>query len=200
MKIICIGDSLTFGYGVWRMDCWVSLLEKRTELRVLNRGYNGDTTAYMLQRSKNKIIPYETSEGDIVIIMGGANDTLTYGANADDVKNILKICDLALEKNATPIIGIQPGFMESAYPFYGPLDSVKLNENFNAFAEALIAEAEARELTYLDLRPVLNTPELFEDCVHPTEEGHEIIADTVLSLIAPLIKHDTQKIDSMSHL
>ena len=25
MKIVCLGDSLTYGYGVSRKDCWVSL-------------------------------------------------------------------------------------------------------------------------------------------------------------------------------
>ena len=25
MKLVCLGDSLTYGYGVPRKDCWVSL-------------------------------------------------------------------------------------------------------------------------------------------------------------------------------
>ena len=190
MKIICIGDSLTYGYGVWSSQCWVTLLAEKTGIRCLNFGTNGDTSGYMLERSRRHIIPDKSESGDIVIIMGGANDTLTYGANEDDVKNILKICDLALEKNATPIIGIQPGFMESACPFYGPLDPVKLNENFNTFADSLILEANTRGITYFDLRPVLNRPELFGDGVHPTEEGHKLIRDTVFSPVDLLINKE----------
>ena len=64
MKIICIGDSLTFGYGVWRNDCWVTLISRSTGLRTLNRGVNGDTSAYMLQRARSRAITEEAEEGD----------------------------------------------------------------------------------------------------------------------------------------
>ena len=188
MNIICLGDSLTFGYGVWRSDCWVTLVANATGLRVLNRGTNGDTSAYMYQRAKRRIVPYETEPGDIAIIMGGANDTLMYGADESDVKNILNIAELFSAKNCTPIIGIQPGFRESDYAFYGPLDPDKLNENFNQFADSLLTRAKNAGVTTFDLRPVLSDPALFEDGVHPTEEGHRLIADTVLAVIRPLIK------------
>ena len=188
MNIICLGDSLTFGYGVWRNDCWVSLVAKATGLRVMNRGTNGDTSAYMLQRARNRIVPYEAEAGDVAIIMGGANDVLMYGANEDDVTNILTIAELFSEKGCTPIIGIQPGFMESDYPFYGPMDPDKLNANFYQFADSLLLRAKDAGITTFDLRPVLNDPALFEDGVHPTEDGHRLIADTVLTMIEPLIK------------
>ena len=188
MNIICLGDSLTFGYGVWRNDCWVSLVGKATGLRVLNRGTNGDTSAYLLQRARSHIVPDETETGDVAIIMGGANDVLMYGANEDDVTNIMTIAELFRAKNCTPIIGIQPGFRESDYAFYGPLDPDKLNANFNQFADSLLTRAKNAGVTTFDLRPVLSDPALFEDGVHPTEEGHRLIADTVLAVIEPLIQ------------
>ena len=187
MKIICLGDSLTFGYGVWRNDCWVSLVAADTGLRVLNRGINGDTSAYMLQRARRRIVAYEAEDGDVAVIMGGANDCLMYGANENDAANIMTIAELFRAKNCTPIIGIQPGFLPSNYPFYGPLDPYKLNDNFNAFAALLIQSAEAAGFEYFDLRTVLNDPALFEDGIHPTEEGHKIIADTVLKMWKPHI-------------
>ncbi len=187
MKIICIGDSLTFGYGVWRNDCWVSLLARATGLKVLNHGINGDTSAYMLQRAKGSVLTEEAESGDIVIIMGGANDVLMYGADENDVRNIIKIAELAKSKDCTPIIGIQPGFRPSYYAFYGPLDPDKLNNNFDHFAELLLKEADSRGITTFDLRQVLEDPELFEDGVHPTEDGHELIKDTVLQVLKPYL-------------
>ena len=187
MKIICIGDSLTFGYGVWRNDCWVSLLARATGLKVLNHGINGDTSAYMLQRAKGSVLTEEADPGDIVIIMGGANDVLMYGADENDVRNIIKIAELTKSKGCTPIIGIQPGFRPSYYAFYGPLDPDKLNANFDRFAELLLKEAGSRGIITFDLRPVLEDPELFEDGVHPTDEGHKLIKDTVLHVLEPLI-------------
>ena len=187
MNIICLGDSLTFGYGVWRNDCWVSLIQKATGLRVLNRGTNGDTSGYMLQRATRRIVPYESEPGDIAIIMGGANDVLMYGANENDVTNIMTIAGLFKEKGCTPVIGIQPGFRVSDYPFFGPMDPDKLNVNFNAFADDLVSQAASAGITTFDLRPVLADPALFEDGVHPTEEGHGIIANTVLEVLKPYI-------------
>lgn len=192
MKIICIGDSLTFGYGVWRNDCWVSLIAKATGLRVLNRGVNGDTSAYMYQRAKSRAISEEAEAGDLVIIMGGANDVLMYGADENDAAYILKIADLAKSKGCIPVIGIQPGFRLSDYAFYGPLDPEKLNSNFDGFAGLVLGGAALRGFLTFDLRPILSDPELFEDGVHPTEEGHQLIADTVLDLITPLVQDARQ--------
>ena len=104
-----------------------------TGLRTLNRGVNGDTSAYMLQRARSRAITEEAEEGDLIIIMGGANDVLMYGADENDAQNILKIADLAKSKGCIPIIGIQPGFRPSDYAFYGPLDPEKLNSNFDTF-------------------------------------------------------------------
>ena len=193
MKIICIGDSLTYGYGVWSSQCWVTLLaEKINEnrqfgIRCLNFGTNGDTSGYMLERARRHIIPDKADQGDIVIIMGGANDTLMYGANENDAENIIKIADLAKSKGCIPIIGIQPGFRPSYYAFYGPMDPDKLNADFDSFAELLLKESEARGIITFDLRPILADLELFSDGVHPTEYGHKLIAEAVLQVLKPLI-------------
>ena len=193
MKIICIGDSLTFGYGVWSSQCWVTLLaekineNRQSGIRCLNFGTNGDTSGYMLERARRHIIPDKADPGDIVIIMGGANDTLMYGANENDAENIIKIADLAKSKGCIPIIGIQPGFRPSYYAFYGPMDPDKLNADFDSFAELLLKESEARGIITFDLRAVLADPGLFSDGVHPTEDGHKLIAEAVLQVLKPLI-------------
>ena len=187
MKIIAIGDSLTYGYGVWSSRCWVTLLAEATGIRALNHGINGDTSGYMLDRARRHVIPDKADPGDIVIIMGGANDVLMYGADENDVANIIKIAELAKSKGCTPIIGIQPGFRPSYYAFYGPLDPDKLNSNFDRFAELLLKEADSRGITTFDLRQVLADPELFEDGVHPTDEGHKLIKDTVLQVLKPYL-------------
>ena len=47
MKFVCIGDSLTYGYGAAPGEGWVELLSRQPGLTVLNRGECGDTTAGM---------------------------------------------------------------------------------------------------------------------------------------------------------
>ena len=43
MKIVCLGDSLTYGYGVPRKDGWVSLAAQATGHTLVNKGVSGDT-------------------------------------------------------------------------------------------------------------------------------------------------------------
>ena len=50
MSIICIGDSLTFGYGVNESENWVSVVSKRIKERIINKGIPGDTTCQMKER------------------------------------------------------------------------------------------------------------------------------------------------------
>ena len=45
-KLICLGDSLTFGAGVTRRDCWTSLVQRECGWTVVNRGISGDTVSY----------------------------------------------------------------------------------------------------------------------------------------------------------
>ena len=51
IDMILIGDSLTFGYGVSKKNSWVYKLQNEyTNLKILNKGVNGDTTSLMLTR------------------------------------------------------------------------------------------------------------------------------------------------------
>lgn len=38
MKLVCIGDSLTYGYGVSSKSCWTELLKKHLNMEVINKG------------------------------------------------------------------------------------------------------------------------------------------------------------------
>ena len=50
MELICIGDSLTYGYGVRRSECWTMLAAQESGWTVRNCGVSGDTTGGMLVR------------------------------------------------------------------------------------------------------------------------------------------------------
>ncbi len=50
MKIVCLGCSLTAGYGVSREDSWVGILSRTTCDTWINAGICGDTTGGMLAR------------------------------------------------------------------------------------------------------------------------------------------------------
>ena len=50
MKLICLGDSLTFGYGVRVSQRWTHLCAQDTGWKIVNEGVSGDTTGGMLAR------------------------------------------------------------------------------------------------------------------------------------------------------
>ena len=73
--IVALGASNTYGKGVARNQAYPAQLEailraKGANVRVVNAGINGDTTAGMLQRL-DRTVPNETSA---VILQPGGND------------------------------------------------------------------------------------------------------------------------------
>ncbi len=70
--IVCLGDSITAGYGLRAGENWTDLLQKKhPEIRLINRGISGDTTSGMLARFKRDVI---REKPDDVMIFGGLND------------------------------------------------------------------------------------------------------------------------------
>ena len=64
MKLICIGDSLTFGYGVHLSQRWTRLCAQETGWELVNEGINGDTTGGMLARMQGGVLA-ELREGGL---------------------------------------------------------------------------------------------------------------------------------------
>lgn len=72
MKLLCLGDSLTYGYDVPQKDKWTTLVSERSTVKIDNRGQCGDTTAGMVFRLHQiDLVGY-----DAFFIMGGSNDIL----------------------------------------------------------------------------------------------------------------------------
>lgn len=69
---VLFGDSLTFGYGVYKEDSLSYLLGKRfTELNIINSGVDGNTTREALLRIENDVLSYNPF---IATILFGTND------------------------------------------------------------------------------------------------------------------------------
>ena len=73
MKLICIGDSFTRGFGVKKKESWVSQISIENA-DVINMGINGDTTSGMLARFTNDVI---LEKPNYVLITGGTNDFIS---------------------------------------------------------------------------------------------------------------------------
>jgi len=103
MKIICIGDSLTQGYGVPSSANWVAITNKIEGVEVINKGINGDTTGGVVERFKKGVF---YGKPNFVFIIGGANDIIV-GNNLGSVQaNIMAMVHQAYYNKIIPIVGI----------------------------------------------------------------------------------------------
>jgi lysophospholipase L1-like esterase len=78
LRIICLGDSLTFGYKIKEKYAWPSILgnrmrsiEDRRDIEVLNAGITGHTSAQVIERLDRDVIAHRP---DLAIVWVGMND------------------------------------------------------------------------------------------------------------------------------
>ncbi|WP_251860209.1 GDSL-type esterase/lipase family protein [Clostridium sp. Marseille-Q2269] len=181
MKLICIGDSLTFGYGVNRNHCWVTLLKNILQYEVINKGINGDTTTGILTRSYKDIVKNKPTH---VIILAGTNDFL-LGRSIEDVKkNLNLLIKESVENNIIPIIGIPMEIQITMAQkiWTSDLDYLSVNNKLSEYKNYLLNLCIENNLKYIDFFSAIkehtskcNTSELFVDGIHPTSLGHKIM-------------------------
>ena len=70
LKIVCLGDSITWGFPFGPGYSWVRMLDDALEGEFINQGINGNTTSDMLRRFDQSVLKYNPSH---VIIMGGCD-------------------------------------------------------------------------------------------------------------------------------
>lgn len=104
-KFIFIGDSLTFGYGVPKSQCWVTRLQDFLQLDTVNKGLNGDTTPSMLNRFYEDVILLNPQ---YVFLMGGTNDLLCGRSISSIIGNLEEIILESQKYNITIFVGIPP--------------------------------------------------------------------------------------------
>lgn len=180
--ILVFGDSLTAGYGLEDVnDAFPSILQTKidslsSDYTVVNSGVSGETTS----GGKSRINWVLNQKVDIFILELGANDGLRGVPLSETKKNLQAIIDAVLEKNAaTKIIlaGMQlPPNMGQDYT----------TEFKTIFPE--LAEKNNLALIPFLLKDVGGVPELNQaDGIHPTVDGHKILAKNVWAVLAPII-------------
>lgn len=185
LVVVMFGNSLTAGYGLANPEgqAWPSLIQERiTEAglpaRVVNAGNSGETSAGGLRRIGWVL---QRSKPDVFVLALGAND----GLDGTDPK--------AMQDNLTGIFGrvreVAPhahlviAGME-ALPNYGTDYTTRFRNVFPSVATAAGAARIPFLLQGVAGRPDLNQP----DGVHPTAEGHRIMAETVWETLRPVLE------------
>lgn len=117
MKLVCLGDSLTYGYGVPRRDCWVSLCAERTGHTLVNRGITGDTAGGMLSRFGRDVL---NERPDRVLIMGGANDIFLTGSDLRARADLGALVHQSVAAGIRPMLGLPIPLSPALVPPPGP--------------------------------------------------------------------------------
>ena len=188
MVLICLGDSLTYGYGIPRPRVWPSLLAGATGMDVRNCGINGDTTGGMLARFQAH---GPAGEAYAAILMGGFND-LALGADPGVVKaNMFALVQHCFSARIRPVLGIPiPVRRPITFPMLASVDVERACAAYDALRFWLHSLAEDFSLQKVDFyrcfeefsasaarngdRRVFDA--LYTDGLHPSEAGHALMA------------------------
>jgi acyl-CoA thioesterase-1 len=181
--VVFLGTSLTAGLGLLRAeDTYVARLGELADsaglpIRAVNAGVSGETSAGGLRR-----VDWVLREPvDILCVELGANDGLR-GQDPDATKaNLLQIVSEARARY--PDVEVLIEGME-APPNLGPAYTRRFHDVFREVARA----TDAALVPFL-LEDVAGIPDLNQsDGIHPTPEGHRIMAHNVWPVLEPLVR------------
>lgn len=181
-RILFFGDSLTAGYGLEDpSDAFTAVLARRIDSlgwdwEVVNAGLSGETSA----GGDGRIEWVLQQPVDVFILELGANDGLRGIPVDETARNLQSIIDKV--KKANPDARLVMAGMQ-APPNMGTEFTGRFRRLFPELAERngmvlipFLLEGVAGE-------PGLNQP----DGIHPTKEGHRIVAETVWLSLRNLI-------------
>lgn len=179
--LLFFGDSLTAGYGVDPDEAYPALVQRKLDAagkpwRVVNAGLSGETTAGGLRRL-DWILRQRV---DVFVIELGGNDGLRGIDPATTRSNLVAMIERIRQRYPDVVVvlaGMQlPTNMGPDY-----------TQAFAAIYPEVAKEEQAALIPFL-LDRVGGIPSLNQaDGIHPTAEGHRIVAETVWHALQPLL-------------
>ncbi len=183
MRLLCIGDSLTFGYETDASKKWTSLLEKELNLEVINFGVNGDTTTGMLSRLTNAIKEFKPT---YCLIFGGTNDLWFGLKNEFIMSNIYAMYKQAIHFNVFPIVGIPT-------PCFDIEELNVIGENYSEriykFQCSLIEFCSNKEMASINFNESILREYFMQDGIHYNDKGHMFIKNQLKEKLQNLLKN-----------
>ena len=214
-RILCFGDSLTWGYipgSGERYDetkRWTKLLQKKlgTEYEIIENGISGRVSAYDPGRN-----PYqcgrtglgfalcESAPLDMVILMLGTNDLEFYspesiGVGIDELirqiqnANGIYRVPSPIFKNKPEILVIVPPFINEKIDEINPYNSVYGKaKSMKRFPNIYINVCNNRKVYYMDANESIKTS--LKDCIHIDDENSKILANAIYNKIKEIEKNN----------
>ena len=182
-RIVIFGDSLTAGYGLDDVNnAFPGVLQTMIDslqlnYTVVNSGVSGETTA----GGRNRIDWILSQQPDIFILELGGNDGLRGVSLKETRQNLQSI-----------INSVQTKYPDCQIILAGMQIPPNLGQDYttefkNIFPQ--LAEKNNIKLIPFLLEDVGGIQELNQpDGIHPTKEGHQIVANNVWEILGPLLQ------------
>ncbi|CAM4193557.1 arylesterase [Zobellia nedashkovskayae] len=181
-SILFFGDSITAGYGLDdNNDAYPAVVQQKIdslglEYTVINSGVSGETSA----GGRSRIDWVIKQDFDIFVLELGANDGLRGVDLSETRSNLQAIIDVVREKS--PDIKIVLAGMQLP---------PNMGEKYTTeFRQLFVDLAEKNDIEFIPfiLKDVGGIASLNQaDGIHPTIEGHKIVANTVWEVLQPLL-------------
>lgn len=181
--ILCFGDSITAGYGLDDTnEAFPRLLQQKIDslganYTVINSGLSGETTA----GGRGRIDWILKQEIAIFILELGANDGLRGVPLSETRTNLQSIIDVVQQKSDDTTIILA-----------GMELPPNMGQDYTTEFRQLYADlAQLNQLEFIPfiLKDVGGIAALNQsDGIHPTAEGHQIVANTVWEVLKPFVK------------
>ena len=182
--ILFFGNSLTAGYGLEPSQAFPAIIQEKIDslglnYTVINSGLSGETTA----GGRNRIGWVLRQKVDVFVLELGGNDGLRGIELESTRKNLQAIIDTVRAKN--PDVQIVLAGMQIP-----PNMGTDYTSKFRTIYPELAQKNNLPLIPFL-LEGVggiakLNLP----DGIHPTAEGHLIVAENVWKVLEPILRQD----------
>ena len=176
---VFLGDSLTYGYGVKSKDNWVNLLKNDLNMKIYNKGVNGNTTADMLYRFTEDVINLSANK---LFLMAGTNDLISKRSISSIISNIEIMIKEALNSKIEVILGIPPDIISNdANKLFMKCDNYPYcEENLPLLRNELIKLSKKYNLKYIDFYTITNiskknNSDIYLDGIHLNPNGQKIL-------------------------
>lgn len=193
IKIACVGDSITYGFGIknWKKNNYPAKLQKElgNAYHVNNYGVSGCCVQNDANKPYTSLKEYQQSldyNPDIVVFMMGSNDSKPFnwkspGAFRSDLEELL----LTYEKENRKIYLCTPATAFYLEEKQGSETSFEIQPGVvEIISEIVKGIANQHGYTLIDINTFTEDKGIwFEDGVHPNNEGAKEIAKIIASNI-----------------
>ncbi len=167
--VVALGDSLTYGTGAQRGEDWPSIVSRRCNCTIINKGVPGETSAEAYERLESDVLALDPK---IVIVELGGNDILQRLPREQMFQNLRQIVDEIQDSGAMVVILGLNGF-----PLGGDLAS----------GYSQLARETGSIYVPNILGGIFSNPKLKSDQLHPNAAGYEVMANKIYGEIEPYL-------------